>query len=255
MPIAVYKPRGKTPLECVLQYKKRYHTEQVISYAGRLDPLAEGVLLFLVDDENSRRRDFEHLSKTYEVEMVFGLRTDSGDLMGIPTIAQNAHINLQLSDIEHVAQKYTGTFLQRYHPYSSIRVRGKPLFYWARERKLEDILVPTHEITIDTLQIQSLQKVSLQQLVDVCQTVVLNVQGEFRQREIVEAWARISHPLHFQQCTFRVSCARGGAYMRVLAEDVAADLGTFGFASSIKRISVGLWNRESCLQLWEDVSP
>lgn len=254
MPIAVYKPRGKTPLECVLQYKKHCRTEQVISYAGRLDPLAEGVLLLLVDGENGKRRDFEHLSKVYEVEGVFGLQTDSGDLMGMPTIAQTSHTDFKLCDIDRVAHRYIGTYPQRYHPYSSARVRGKPLFYWAREGKLGDIVVPTHEITIDSVQVCNLQNTSSQQLVDACQAIVPYVHGEFRQKEIVAAWLEMSRSLHFQQCTLKVSCARGGAYMRVLIEDIAAELGTFGFASSIKRTSVGPWNYESCLQLWENIS-
>lgn len=254
MPIAVYKPRGITPLECVHQYKKNCCTARVVSYAGRLDPLAEGVLLLLVGDENGKRRSFEHLPKVYEVEMVFGLRTDSGDLMGIPEIAQNSHTNFKLSDIEQAVQKYKGTYSQRYHPYSSARVRGKPLFYWAREGKLGEVVVPTHEITIDSIQICSLACTISLHLIDTCQTIVPQVRGTFRQSEIVAAWSRLSRSLYFQQCTLRVSCPRGGVYMRVLAEDIATELGTFGLAASIKRISVGSWTKENCLHLWEDTS-
>ena len=82
--VPVYKPVGKRPLECVELYKARNLDDAhiTVSYAGRLDPMAEGVLLLLVGDANARRREYEHLQKEYEVTVLVGVSTDTGDLMG-----------------------------------------------------------------------------------------------------------------------------------------------------------------------------
>ncbi|MEI7652945.1 MAG: hypothetical protein WCJ70_01545 [bacterium] len=250
MPIAVYKPRGKTPLECVRQYQKRNTTDVVISYAGRLDPMAEGVLLLLVGEENNKRREYEHFSKVYLVDVVFGIKTDTGDLMGIPTVSSFDPPHYSPAEIEAAAQPYVGTYLQRYHPYSSTRVNGKPLFYWAREGRLGEIVIPTHPITVESIQIIESKFVPLQNLTHECQSVVPQVHGEFRQNEIVDAWVEISTPRLVQQVTIKVRCANGGAYMRVLAEDMAKSLGTEGFASCITRTAVGQWQLSDCVQLW-----
>jgi len=250
MPNAVYKPRGKTPFECVQAYQKRTSTTEVISYAGRLDPMAEGVLLLLVGEENDKRREYEHFSKAYLVDMVFGIGTDTGDLMGIPMVPSSDLPHYPPAEIEVAAQEYVGTDRQRYHPYSSTRVNGKPLFYWAREGRLDEIVIPTHPITIESIQIIESKSVPIQSLTQVCQSVVPQVHGEFRQQEIVEAWGEVSSPHHVQQVTFKVHCASGGAFMRVLAEDIAQSLDTQGFCSRIIRTAVGQWQIGDCMQLW-----
>ena len=51
--INLYKPVGLTPLQALNIFKKTNspYKSKKISYPGRLDPMAEGVLILLVDDE------------------------------------------------------------------------------------------------------------------------------------------------------------------------------------------------------------
>lgn len=251
MPTAIYKPRGKTPLECVHQYKSTTGTSDVVSYAGRLDPLAEGVLVLLVGDENANRRSLEQVSKVYEVDVVFGIKTDTGDLMGMPTLSDRLPPNISSRVLLQTTASFLGTTVQRYHPYSSTRVDGKPLFYWAREGRLSEITIPTHPISIDSIEIINTRIVSLQSMVDSCNLIVPKVHGEFRQKEIIETWRAVSGDRNFQVFSLRVSCASGGVYMRVLAEDIASMLGTHGFCLRIIRTRVGKWGLDDSLHLWE----
>ena len=48
--VIVNKPIGKTPLEMVQFFKKNNpeYAESTISYAGRLDPMAHGLLILLI---------------------------------------------------------------------------------------------------------------------------------------------------------------------------------------------------------------
>src|SRR5690348_16589190 len=72
-----------------------------IGYAGRLDPMAEGLLLLLVGDENKQRVSYEKLAKVYSVELLFGFATDSHDILGLITdqdahsLAKNLHVTLE----------------------------------------------------------------------------------------------------------------------------------------------------------------
>lgn len=251
MPVAVYKPVSKTPLECVLAYRI-IHTippEVPVSYAGRLDPMAEGVLLLLVGDENKQRRSFEHLHKYYEVTCVFGISTDSGDGMGIPYLSSKSEINMAL--LRKHLSRYVGIFDQRYHPYSSRLVDGKPLFYWAIQGLIHTIKIPTHRVSISDIQIVSESEIKLKDMILDITRRVSEVSGDFRQLEIIKLWSQLD--LKEQQLpafTLRVDCQQGGTYIRVLIEDIARDLHQHAFTYRLIRTQVGDWNLNSCLRLW-----
>jgi len=81
--LPVYKEYGETPLECLerlrnisqfgdaLKYAK-------LSYAGRLDPLAEGLMIVLVGEENKNRHSHLGLGKTYELDVLLTFRLIQG---------------------------------------------------------------------------------------------------------------------------------------------------------------------------------
>lgn len=59
------------------------HQSTSLTYVGRLDPLAEGVLIVLEGEEINYKQVFLDLDKTYEFEVVLGIVTDSFDQLGI----------------------------------------------------------------------------------------------------------------------------------------------------------------------------
>ncbi len=82
--VVLEKKRGETPLE-VLTAWKAAHSELVdvpASYAGRLDPMAEGKLLVLLGEECKKQGEYTKLDKEYEVEVLVGAGTDTGDVLG-----------------------------------------------------------------------------------------------------------------------------------------------------------------------------
>ena len=76
----VYKNKGETPLRCLRRLCT--DSQRTYTYAGRLDPMAEGLLLILVDDECKRARSAHRLNKMYEFEFIVGLSTDTYDCLG-----------------------------------------------------------------------------------------------------------------------------------------------------------------------------
>src|ERR1035437_1661782 len=82
--ITLYKNKGETPLECLERFKKdnpEYEKERM-TYAGRLDPLAEGLLIVLYGDEIKNKEKYLGLDKEYEVDILFGFATDTYDVLG-----------------------------------------------------------------------------------------------------------------------------------------------------------------------------
>ena len=63
----VDKKCGQTPLDCIKDIKKANPelAHLPMTYAGRLDPLAEGVLVILIGDECLKKDEYLKLEKVY----------------------------------------------------------------------------------------------------------------------------------------------------------------------------------------------
>jgi hypothetical protein len=84
--IKLYKKIAETPLQALKRLRRRRPelADARLSYAGRLDPMACGILPVLVGEENDRRENFLGRDKTYVFTVLFGVATDTFDLLGIP---------------------------------------------------------------------------------------------------------------------------------------------------------------------------
>lgn len=248
--IALYKPAGKTPLEMIELLRKHApeYTSARLGYAGRLDPMADGLLLILEGEENLKRKDFELLQKEYTVRVLFGIETDTYDIMGLIT---RSRIPENPIDLNSLALQYTGSFLQQYPPYSSPRVKGKPLFYWARENRLHEITIPEKMVQIFKIAVTEVQYIQAEEIVpDVIRRVSL-VNGEFRQKEIIEKWNQwlLQNPKIVLPCaTIHVACS-SGTYMRSLAHAWGNDTGYGAIAYSITRTAIGDISSSAALHL------
>ncbi len=265
--IKIYKKKGKTPLECIRDLKKQDENLKLLpmTYAGRLDPLAEGLLLILVGDEVNKKDDYLKLPKEYEVDILFGFGTDTYDLMGkiiekkgkdvAPSPYQfsgprtredeepdheNWYGDFAL-ETQRILQGLTGTIEQSYPPYSSRPVNGKPLFVWAREGKLGEIEIPKHKVLIENIEILNQSEISGEELLKKIINDIGLVNGDFRQKEIVSLWKSKligREKENFPILKIRVSCG-SGVYVRVLAHDIGEKLNISSLALNIKRTKIG----------------
>lgn len=240
--IPLYKPLGFTPLQALdsLRKIKPELKDKKLAYAGRLDPMAEGLLIVLVDDECKKRDTYQILPKTYEVTVLFGFDTDTYDVLGVitdkktpPTPNISEQINLVLPD-------FLGSQEQQYPPYSSVRVNGKPLFYWARKGLIDSVTIPTKTIEIKELTMLSSGSYTSIDLLRKINANIRLVLGDFRQKEIIEQWKKelSNTKSSFPYATIRVSATQG-SYMRSLAREIGKKVKIPALALSIKRIAVG----------------
>lgn len=238
--IVLNKEVSKTPLESIEKFKKEnpQYQSQKMCYAGRLDPMAEGLLLILIGDECKKRKEYERLPKTYEFKVLFGIDTDTFDLMG--KIQNRKLSKVSKKRIVEVTKKYQGEFLQEYPSYSSPRVEGKPLFWWAREGRLGEIKIPKKRIKIYELRFMNGDVISSKQLLKTVHERIEKVKGEFRQKEILEIWdEKLKNlKLEFPMVRFKISCS-SGTYVRSIASEIGKDLQVPALAFSIKRTQIG----------------
>ena len=184
----VHKEIGETPLACVQRLfpdkKKKY------TYAGRLDPMAEGLLLVLEGEECKDAKKYFDKEKTYEYSFAVGIATDTYDCLG--RIVKHAHINENIRGKVHEAiQKLNGDITLLYPPYSSKTVNGVPLFAHARNNTLQKILLPERIMKINE-HILTDEEISTVNIVrkKVTRDIKL-VRGDFRQEEILADWRTV----------------------------------------------------------------
>ncbi len=208
----IYKNLGETPLQCLERYRLEagIAADVPMTYAGRLDPMAEGDMMILVGEECKGKDKFLPMNKEYEVEFLLGIETDTYDLLGI---FQNE------SEVSHFGIE-RGKFTQPYPPFSSKTFSGG-------KSETKEVEIYDHRI-LDKLTI------SKEELHNQIKTRIALVKGEFRQKEILAAWE-----VYFTQTKkteYRLIkawiFASSGTYMRSIAHR------NHSLAYSIKRTSI-----------------
>lgn len=238
----LYKPVGITPLECIKRFQKQHpeYANIPLGYAGRLDPMADGVLLILAGDANKKRKSYEALRKNYTFELMFGIATDTYDRLGIITKIKlpvdKTIIEKQLPKVLDETKHMTE---QSYPPYSSRTVNGKPLYYWARKKQLDEIQIPSHSVTIHECTLEKLEETSIDLLTERVMEIK-KVAGDFRQSAILSQWDTFfsKHKTPLLTATISLSCS-SGTYIRSLCDEIGEKLGYLGIATRITRTAVG----------------
>ncbi|MCU0660556.1 MAG: hypothetical protein MUD00_03025 [Candidatus Pacebacteria bacterium] len=239
--IGIYKNLGETPLAALdrLRLERPELTHETLSYIGRLDPMAEGVMLVLVGEENKNREAYLGLDKEYECEVLFGVSTDTSDLLGLVT--KNAIADFVAKDtVAENIKLFLGKRQQEYPIYSSKPVKGKPLHVWAREGRIGDIEIPKKEIEIYAIKLLDFYTIEKQVLQKIIEERIALVCGDFRQAEILAQWQEYFEqniPALLPVAKLRVR-ASSGTYMRVLASDIGQKLGVPALAIGIKRLAI-----------------
>ena len=211
-------------------------------YVGRLDPLASGISIFLTGDETKLQNQFMNLDKTYKFNLLIGMKTDTGDILGKITEFQS-YFNLSRLD-EILSSFHQKTYQQKYQIYSSIKIKkngiSKPLWYWAKEGNLLEEEIPEHEVKIYSLDWNKDEMVELtfkEMREDVLKMKVLeNKYQNFRCDEILPQYEKM-HKVLKLPCVAKVS---SGTYIRQLGLDIGKELGIPCCVSEIERVGFHL---------------
>jgi len=247
--VILNKKQGETPLEALGRFRKKNkqnkkYKDIKMTYAGRLDPMASGLLLILAGEEIKQKEKYLVLGKEYEFEVLFGFITDTYDILG-KVVHSNILTNIGMKDLGRNVKKnlkfFTGKFEQTYPIYSSKTVKGKPLFEYARGG--EEVEVPTREVNVRSLKLLGIRTISSKQLLKNIEKRIGLVRGDFRQKEILQIWQRELSATKQQKFfigSFKIKCS-SGTYVRGIANDLGKKISIPALAYSIKRTKIGKW--------------
>lgn len=230
---------------------KPEYKEAPIGYAGRLDPLAHGVLLLMVGNATKERDTYLHLDKSYTFEVLLGVSTDTYDYLGLiqheEVKTSQKNVNLYVNSF---VNSRVGKSFQSYPPFSSKTVENKPLFQWAKDGLLGEIEIPKREISIQAFVAASFGSIATSKLEKRILTNINFVQGDFRQEEIVRRWKRFfkhNTQSHFETIKMQIDCSTG-TYIRGLVHDLGQELECGAIAIDILRTKVGKYRLDDSLR-------
>ena len=247
----VHKPVGMTPLEAMTAYIRDWELTEKTSYAGRLDPMADGLLLVLSGALCGQQSVWQNHEKMYCWELVLGLSSDTYDVLGLSTGTPEQwgreRLEEAVANASDLLSKGCGKRMQPYPAYSSVRVRGHPLFWWAQQGRLDEVEIPQIQVEVYSCEVGCVRWIGAQELLlDMKRRIHLVSGNGFRQEAILAKWELVLQPLidqnqnRFQFPILSIrSRVSSGTYIRSMAHSIGSKLNVGGLAWSISRAAVG----------------
>lgn len=235
------KQKYETPLQ-MLDRLRREQSElsgEKLSYLGRLDPLAHGVMLVAVGEANKEREKYLGLSKTYKVQFLFGVSTDTGDVLGLINNVQGVSYDA-VKNIEKEILNLRGDHKLPYPLYSSKTVLGKPLHEYGRENK--EVVLPERDMNVSSVIMGDIKSIGAGEVYEEGVLATQNVKGDFRQEVIRKNWEDFIeiHATKDFLIAEVVLTVAGGTYVRSLADLLTKRAGIPCLAFDIERTNIGV---------------
>lgn len=247
----LYKEKGETPLERIRRFQGKNPELSAcsITYAGRLDPMAEGVLIVLTHDDVHKKEEINAWNKEYAYDAVLGVETDTYDCLGKVVSVSSIRDTYIEEKIKNFLASYKGHIVQEYPPYSSKTVQGRPLWQWARENKLHEIIIPTIEIDIYEHTLLNYSNLDTLTLKDMIISDIQKIKGDFRQVEIITQWNTVlNNSEQFFPVARIMSNVSSGTYIRGIIYELGKKLGIGAAALNILRTKVGNYSIKDSLR-------
>lgn len=217
--LIIDKPVGFTSHDVVAKARKILGIKRV-GHTGTLDPFATGVLVVMVGRATRLAQFLDKDRKSYQALMRLGFSTDTGDKTGARKNVYEAGRQAKVTgeELKAVLGTFIGESNQTPPMYSAKKIEGKKLYELARQ----GIEIERKPVRIKISQLKAVPR---------------------------ENGALFSHNEDgTTDISFVVTCS-AGTYIRVLAEDIAKDLGTFGHLVELRRTSAGAFDLAQAVTL------
>lgn len=211
--------------------------------SARVVSVAEGLLLILTGDELQNKDRFQKLDKTYIAEIIFGVESDTHDILGIIKNTKKTDVDDML--IRTNIERMHGNIEIELPHFSSYKVRGKPLFWWARQKRINEIEIPKRTITIFSSKLISLKKLSGEEIKTRVAKKTKTVHGDFRQQDILNSWDTFDTTKKYVVAKIEFNCS-SGTYIRSLATIMGKKTKTGALLFSLTRTRIGTYTLSDC---------
>ena len=250
----IWQQRGQSTHILAKMLAEKLQTKT--SHTGTLDPMAEGVIILLADDTRLKKYEYAKWLKTYRFDIVLGIETDSLDALGLITKIDSAKAGHK--NITSVVNSFKGKYKQTVPFYSAIKVKGKPLHWYARNNKVpqpKNLPIRTGEIKkIKVNKICETKKSALcERIID----QIATVKGDLRQTKITRQWKDVksNKPKTNKVLTSNLMVisittqTTKGLYIRQLSQDICKKMGTIGFTANLVREKNGIYSKKDCVTI------
>jgi tRNA pseudouridine55 synthase len=202
--LLVNKPAGISSFDCIRKLRRTTGVKK-IGHAGTLDPAATGLMLILFGTACKQASTFSKLDKTYTAQIELGKNSTTGDREGELIDVNNRAPEKE--EIRRTLELFKGEITQTPSKYSAIKIDGQEAY--KRARRGEDVVMPSRQVTINSIGL-------------------------------------ISYTYPYLEISADVS---SGTYIRSLAEDIGKELGTGAYLSALERTSVGEYGLKDAVEL------
>ena len=163
MKLLLWKPYGISSNYFTTNLKDTYNINK-ICYAGRLDPLAQGMMLILTDNDICTMNTHLKHNKKYTFDIILGISTTSGDIAG--------HINEEVNNInitnayiyEHLIEFIKNYKIQSYPLISSYVIKhdthGRKPMWWYFRNNISINNIPSKPVNIYDYKVCDISTVS-----------------------------------------------------------------------------------------------
>ena len=130
--VLLNKSRGISSFKAINKLKWIIGSGKV-GHAGTLDPIAEGLLIVMINNATKFSDNLMKKDKEYFVELELGYETDTYDTEGEITEKYEGNLNISDEKILEVINSFTGEIMQVPPMYSAIKINGEKLYELARK--------------------------------------------------------------------------------------------------------------------------
>ena len=196
-----------------INHLKRLIKAKKVGHAGTLDPMAEGLMIVMINDATKFSDSLMKKDKEYYVEMELGYKTDTYDSEGTVVEKYTSEINISDSEIIQAVNSFKGKIKQIPPMYSAIKIDGKKLYDLARK----GIEVERAERNVEISEIREIKV----------------VHSENAQNIKISFYTKVS----------------SGTYIRSLVYDIGEKLGVFATMTRLVRTKIDKYVIEDAISL------
>ena len=213
--ILLNKSKGISSFKAIDELKRKIKAKKA-GHAGTLDPMAEGLMVVMINDATKFSGDLMKKDKEYYVEMELGYKTDTYDSEGKVIEEYKSEIELSDSQIIRTIHSFKGRIKQVPPMYSAIKVEGQKLYDLAR-KGIEIERMPRD------VEIMNIYKIKIHR------------SKEDSSRKKISFYAHVS----------------SGTYIRSLVHDIGEKLKVFATMTKLVRTKIGRLSIEDAVSLEE----
>jgi len=130
--VLLNKSKGISSFKAINKLKWIIKSNKV-GHAGTLDPIAEGLLIVMVNNATKFSDNLMKRDKEYFIELKLGYETATYDTEGEITEKYEGEINISDEKIFEAIRSFTGEIMQVPPMYSAIKINGEKLYELARK--------------------------------------------------------------------------------------------------------------------------